>query len=61
VQDEAIILTESTFSLGALDELALDDAAAPVELGDDADSTVPVTSTLWPTCGVSLLSSPSSL
>jgi hypothetical protein len=45
-QVAAIILIESTFSFGA---------AAPVLVAPAARlelSTVPVTSTLWPTCGV---------
>ena len=50
MQDDAIILTESTFSFGALADML-----APVALL----STVPVTSILWPTCGVSFASSPS--
>ena len=55
--------TESTFSFGAF---ALDIALAPVveldaELVAEPDerSTVPVTSTLWPTCGLSFESSAS--
>ena len=54
-QLEAIILTESTFSLGAL-ALELAEALVPelVERLDDPPlSTVPVISTLCPTCGVS--------
>jgi hypothetical protein len=55
--------TESTFSFGAF---ALAIALAPAA-EDDADaagdederSTVPVTSTLWPTCGLSFESSAS--
>jgi hypothetical protein len=55
-QLEAIILMLSTFSLGA----ALAAAAAGASVAPFACSTVPVISTLWPTCGVSLASSPSS-
>ena len=59
--------TESTFSFGAfaLDMLLLEplDAVEPVddelEPIDDERSTVPVTSTLWPTCGLSFESSAS--
>jgi hypothetical protein len=52
-------LTASTFSFGAealelLDALELDEG-----LLEAPPSTVPVISTLWPTCGVSLLSSAS--
>jgi hypothetical protein len=65
-QVEATIVTVSTFSFGAL---ALDEDAvlglplglgAVAELLAAADSSVPLIVTLWPTCGVSLLSSPSS-
>src|SRR5262249_38697447 len=55
--------TESTFSFGAF---ALDIALAPdveldaeLELEPEDLSTVPVTSTLWPTCGLSFESSAS--
>jgi hypothetical protein len=53
------ILTESTFSVPAG---ALEDADAPPAAADAGrcSSTVPVISTLWPTCGVSALSVPSS-
>jgi hypothetical protein len=61
-QLDAIILTESTFSFGALALELLD--ALVLELDDvleePAFSTVPVISTLWPTCAVSWLSSASS-
>jgi hypothetical protein len=60
-QLEAIILTESTFSFGAfVVELAV--ALVPVLVALVAEappSTVPVISTLCPTCGVSWLSSAS--
>ncbi len=60
-QLEAIILTESTFSFGAfVVELAV--ALVPVLvalLAEAPPSTVPVISTLCPTCGVSWLSSAS--
>ena len=59
VQVAAIIRTLSTFSFGAAEALAL--AADALELleDDEAASTVPEISTLWPTCGVSLLASAS--
>jgi len=54
-QEVATIFTSSTFSFGALDEDA--EVAADDELDDELDcSTVPVISTLWPTCGVSFAS-----
>jgi hypothetical protein len=60
----ATIVTVSTFSFGAF---ALDDVAelalalgAVAELLADAESRVPLMVTLCPTCGVNLLSSPSS-
>jgi hypothetical protein len=61
-QDVAIILTSSTFSFGAFDE---DEVAADEVAVDEVEpmlllSTVPVTSTLWPTCGVSFASLASS-
>jgi hypothetical protein len=54
-------LTESTFSFGAealelLDALVLELDEVLLEA---PPSTVPVISTLWPTCGVSWLSSAS--
>jgi len=61
-QLDATILTESTFSFGAL-ELELDDALVlelDAEERLEPPSTVPVISTLCPTCGVSWLSSASS-
>jgi hypothetical protein len=61
-QLDAIILTESTFSFGWL-TLEVVDALVDelVEWLDEAPpSTVPVISTLCPTCGVSWLSSASS-
>jgi len=55
----AIILTSSTFSFGALEEVEA--VGEAVELDGEAESsTVPVISTLWPTCGVSLASLASS-
>lgn len=55
-QLDATILTESTFSFGAV-VLELADALEPeLEVDERLDappSTVPVISTLWPTCGVS--------
>lgn len=60
VQVAAIIRTLSTLSFGAADAVAL--LAEPLALDDDEalGSTVPEISTLWPTCGVSLLASASS-
>jgi hypothetical protein len=61
-QLDATVLTESTFSFGEV-ALELDEALVLelVERLEDAPpSTVPVISTLWPTCGVSWLSSASS-
>jgi hypothetical protein len=55
-QLDATILTESTFSFGAV-VLEVADAVEPeLEVDERLDappSTVPVISTLWPTCGVS--------
>jgi len=51
------ILTESTFSVPAG---AFGDADAPPAADAGRSSTVPLISTLWPTCGVSVLSVPSS-
>ena len=60
VQVAAIIRTLSTFSFGAAEALALLDADELELLEDgEAASTVPEISTLWPTCGVSLLASAS--
>ena len=61
VQVAAIIFTLSTFNVGAADALEL--LADPLALDDDEllGCTVPEISTLWPTCGVSLLASASSL
>ena len=53
MQELETIFTDSTFSFGALADIVV-----PVALASFA--TVPVISTLWPTCGDSLLSSPSS-
>jgi hypothetical protein len=50
-QVAATILTESTFSVGLVDA----DEEAELE---PALSSVPLISTLWPTCGVSFASSP---
>jgi hypothetical protein len=64
VQVAAIILTLSTLSFGAVAELVLElapGALVLLELELPRSSSVPVTSTLCPTWGVSLLSSPSSL
>jgi hypothetical protein len=60
VQDDAIILTFDTLSFGPA---ADDDEAAEGELEGLAErsSTVPVISTLWPTCAVSFESSPSNV
>jgi hypothetical protein len=57
-QVEAIIRIESTLSFGAAAPELVAPAVAPVER--PASSTVPVTSTLWPTCGVILLAASSS-
>ena len=55
-QLDAIILTVSTFSVGlfadGMDEDALESGLVLLDL-----SSVPVISTLWPTCGVSFASS----
>ena len=68
-QVAAIILTESTFNFGAVEAEA--DAVWPAAVVDVVDvdvvdvdevavwSTVPMISTLWPTCGVSFASSAS--
>ena len=58
----AIIFTLSTFSFGPVDAGAVDEEPAGlVEVAEDEVlSSVPVISTLWPTCGLSLLSSASS-
>ena len=57
MQDDAIILTESTFRFGVEDADA--EVCAPVVEPDlRASATVPVISTLWPTCGDSFESSP---
>jgi hypothetical protein len=72
VQLDAIIRTVSTFSFGAFAELDIEPELAellevePAVLGllgllDDEFSSVPVISTLWPTCALSLESSASSL
>jgi hypothetical protein len=71
-QLEAIILTLSTFNVGVfVDDVDAEaegdvDGEAVAEADEDDElaplsSTVPVISTLWPTCGVSFASSPSSL
>jgi hypothetical protein len=57
VQDDAIIFTAVTFNFGALAD-ASPAFSAPVA---DRLSTIPVISTLWPTCGESFESSPSRL
>jgi len=64
-QDAAIIFRSSTFSFGAFipeEELEVDEVDAVDELEPVllADSTVPVISTLCPTCGVSFASLASS-
>jgi hypothetical protein len=55
-----IMTTESTFSFGAFD-VAVDDVELGLVAGPliDAESSVPVISTLWPTWGEALLSSAS--
>jgi hypothetical protein len=53
------IFTESTFNV-AVGAFADPDAAPAAADPDRCSSIVPVISTLWPTCGVSVLSVPSS-
>jgi hypothetical protein len=56
-QVEAIILTDSTFSVGLLADGMDDEALESGLVLLPAASTVPVISTLWPTCAVSFESS----
>jgi hypothetical protein len=64
-QLDAIILTESTFSFGAIivelaDDVVLLGVVVVEDVVDDiADSSVPAISTLCPTCGVNFASSAS--
>jgi hypothetical protein len=55
-----IILTASTFSFGCVVAVAELDVALLLADADAVRSIVPVISTLWPMCGVSLASSASS-
>jgi hypothetical protein len=61
-QFDEIIFTRSTFSVAVLPDVRpmLPDVVSALLGVDERSSSIPTTSTLWPTCGDSVLASPSS-